>query len=214
MGMIDGHEILIRTWRQLQEHCTSWMGSLILLGIGAWWGKRRARIEWSAKRFLHRINFSLNMIDEGKLVIRTLGEEDCRVVFLNEIAVSRIEAAACRTTAENPMLPLDKDECWHLLNAVLNKLSERFAAGFLKREMGLPVNSAVYLICLTYENAGELRTRKVRAMVIRKTLLLNLPADPPIFEKPHHGTRYETLKRLAAAYGEDAANFIEMEICL
>ncbi len=60
--------------------------------------------------------------------------------------------------------------------------------------MGVPVNAAVYLICITYENAGELKTRKIRAMIIRKTLLLNLPVEPPQFERPHHSTRYETLR--------------------
>lgn len=211
---MDWHKTLLEIWHLLRDHWVSWMVSLALLGIGTWWGKRRARKEWSTKRFLDRINFSLTMISEGKLVIRTLAEEDSREVFLNDIAVDRIEAAAHRTTAENPMLPLDKDERWYLLNAVLNKLSERFAAGYLKRDMGMSVNSATYLICLTYENAGELRTRKIRAMVVRKTLVLNLPIDPPIFEKSHHSTRYETLKRLAAAYGKDPTNFLEMEICL
>jgi hypothetical protein len=210
---MDWHKILLDIWHLLRDHWTSWMVSLVLLALGTWWGRRRARKEWSTKRFLDRLNFSLNMLNEGKLVIRTLAEENCTDVFLNEIAVRRIEAATRQTTAENPILPLDKDERWYLLNAVLNKLSERFAAGFLKREMGLPVNSAVYLICLTYENAGDLRTRKIRAMIIRKTALQNMPSDLKL-EKPHHNTRYETLKCMAAGYGKDPTNFLEVEICL
>lgn len=211
---MDWHPLLKETWHLLREHWLNWIISLILLALGTWWGKRRARAEWSQKRFLDRINFSLNMIHEGRLFIRTLIEEDSRDVFLNEVAVACVEAAAHRTTADNPILPLKEDERWFLLNAVLNEISERFAAGFIKREMGVPVNAAVYLICLTYENAGELKTRKIRAMIIRKTLLLNLPLEPPQFERPHHGTRYETLKRMAVAYASDPTVFLEVEICI
>lgn len=208
------HQLLVDVWHVLRDHWVQWIASFVLVTLGAWWGKRRARGEWSRKRFLDRINFSLNMIVDGKLVIRTLLERDSREVFLNEVAVDRAEAAAHQTTAENPILPLHPDERWYYLNAVLNKLSEEFAAGFLKRDMGLQVNSAAYLICLTYENAGELRTRKIRAMVIRKSLLLNLPAQPPVLEKAHHSTRYDTLKRLAVEYGKEPSNFLEMEIAL
>jgi hypothetical protein len=211
---MDWHTLLLEIWHLLREHWLNWIISVILLAIGSWWGKRRARAEWSKKRFLDRINFSLNTLQDGKLSIRTLIEDDCHEVFLNDIAVGRIEAAARKTTSENAILPLAKDERWYLLNAVLNAVSERFAVGFLKRDMGLPVNATVYLVCLTYENAGELKTRKIRAMLIQKAVLLNLPETMPQFEQPHHRTRFDTLKRLAVAFGTDPTNFLEVEICI
>jgi hypothetical protein len=51
-------------------------------------------------------------------------------------------------------------------------------------------------------------------MIIRKELLLNLPVAPPQFERPHHSTRFDTLKRLAVAYAKDPNLFLEVEICI
>jgi len=79
---------------------------------------------------------------------------------------------------------------------VLNALSEQFAGGLLAREAGMDVRSTQYLICLTNECDGDLSTRKRRAMVIRRELLLNLPEEMPQFESPHHKVRWETLQHL------------------
>jgi hypothetical protein len=135
-------------------------------------------------------------------------------VFLHEIATERVLAAAKKTYAVNPILPLPADDRWFMLNAVLNELSEQFATGFVKRDMGLPVQTAVYLICLTYENDGALMTRKIRAMIVRKEFLLNLPKEPPKLERPHHIRRFLTLQQMAAAYAVDASNFFEVELCV
>jgi hypothetical protein len=139
-------------------------------------------------------------------------------VFLNSVAVDKVMAAALRTTAKNPVLPLAKDDRWYLLNAVLNELSEKFAQGWLQRDMGLPTRSAVYLICLTSECAGELKTRKIRAMVVQKDLLQNLPADLPAdlpqFERPHHNTRWQTLQQMSALYATEPDHFLEVELAL
>ena len=211
---MDWQTLLWHFWAVLREH---WINSLISLAAlfgGVWIGKRRARAEWSKRRFLDRINFSFNTFHDGTLQIRTLVEKNCRDVFLNDIAVERVLAAAKKTSAENPILPLASSERWYMLNAVLNEMSEQFAQGFLKRDMKLPVQSANYLICLTYENDGALMTRKIRAMIIRKELLLNLPSEPPKYERPHHSTRFRTLQQLAAAYAVDTSNFLDVEICI
>lgn len=211
---MDWNNVATGAWGILREHWPKALFSLCALAVGTWWGKRRARAEWSKKRFLDRLNFSLNSIQDGTLLIRTLAEMNCRDVFLNEIAAERVQVAATKTTAQNPILPLSPDERWYMLNAVLNEMSERFAVGFLKRDLGQTVQSAQYLICLTYENAGDLKTRKIRAMVVRKELLLNLPAEVPKFERPHHSTRFNTLKQLAASYAVDPSNFLDIQICI
>lgn len=69
-----------------------------------------------------------------------------------------------------------------------------------------------YLICLTNECDGEVRTRKVRAMVIRKDSLMNLPKEQPGFESPTHAIRWKTLQQMQKAYAADPTNFIEAEI--
>lgn len=198
----------------LKEHWLKAATSLLFLLVGTWWGRRRARREWAKKSFLDRLNFSLNTIHDGKLLIRTIAEMNCRDVFLNDVAVERVLEAAKQTTADNPILPLDKDERWYLLNAVLNELSERFAMGLMRRDAGLPVTLRNYLICLTHESAGDLRTRKVRAMIVSRATLTALPAEPPLFERPHHATRFKTLQQLAAAYAADPSNFLDIELAL
>ena len=80
--------------------------SVVILYLGTWWGRRRARSEWSSKQFLHRINFSLNQLRDNKLLIRTLAEMDCRDVFQNDVAVDRVLAAATRTDGRSAILPL------------------------------------------------------------------------------------------------------------
>lgn len=211
---MDWKQLLVEVGSILRDHWLKAAISLVFLTIGTWLGKRRARRNWERKQFLDRINFSLNMIHDGTLQIRTLVEKDCRDVFLNDVAVERVLKAAKLTTPHNPILPLDRGERWYLLNAVLNEISERLATGFIRRDMGLPVHTANYLICLTYEMAGELKTQKVRAMIVRKDLLTQLPNVPPRFERPHHSTRWETLQQLSRQYAVDSTNFLDVEICV
>ena len=211
---MDWHALAGQLWTILREHWLKALVSLAFLLLGTWWGRRRARREWERKRFLNRLNFSLNTLRDGKLEIRTLAEMNCRDVFLNDYAAERVQVAAERTTRANPIVPLDEDERWFLLNSVLNEVSERFAEGFIRRDMGLPTNTQTYLISLTYENAGDLKTRKIRAMVIRRDALLNLPTEPPIFERPHHSVRFETLHALARLYRTQPSHFLEIDLSI
>ena len=198
---------------QIIDHWVKFLTGLAVLAVGWFLGKRRARSEWKRKTFYDRLNVSLNIIEPGKpLRIRTLLEKSCQEVFLNKVAVETVIAAGQRTTARNPILPLPKDDYWYYLNAVLNELAERFAPGEVKRDLGVPVVTKKYLICLTSEVAGDLRTRKLRAMVIGKELLESLPAEPPEFERPWHHNRWDTLKVMAQAWRENPHEFLEMEI--
>lgn len=211
---MDWHALWPELWAIVREHWLKAIVSLVFLLIGTAWGRRRARREWANKRFLDRVNFSLNTIDNGTLKIRTIAEMNCRDVFLNDVAAEQVSAATSKTTATNALLPFDKDERWFLLNAVLNELSERFGEGFIRRDMGLPVTTRVYLVCLTYENAGDLKTRKVRAMIVQRETLLNLPPEAPRFERPHHATRFQTLQQLAGSYAADPTYFLEVELSI
>lgn len=176
--------------------------------IGRW----RAARSWRKREFFNRLNVSLNSFVDGKLLIRTVLEKTCEEIFLNSHAVDRLLKAAQKTTKDNPFIPIEKDDRWFYLNAVLNELSETFATGLFRREAGQPVQPIRYLICLTNECDGEVNTRKVRAMVIRKEMLLNLPKDQPTLESPNHQIRWKTLEQMQKAYTADASNFIEAEI--
>jgi len=158
------------------------------------------------------LNLSLNSIDQGTLKIRTLSEKRCEDVFLNSAAADLIQKMAKKTTAADPILPIPSGENWFYLNSVLNDLSEAFAVGLLKRDISGSAPSALYLIVLTCEAAGEMKTRKIRAMVIRKQLLLNLPSEMPKLESPNHGTRWKTLQFLAEEYQRTPSRFLEVEL--
>lgn len=172
----------------------------------------RASRAWKRREFYERINFSLNSITDGTLRIRTLCEKSCTDIFLNDFAVQHLAKMMARTTTETPIVPIPQKDCWYFLNAVLNELSEQFATGLLAREAGNEVTARRYLICLTNECDGELRTRKLRAMVIRRDLLLNLPKDTPGFERPHHRIRWKTLQQMSETYATEPWRFLEVEL--
>ena len=181
----------------IKEH---WVKALtgIAFAIAGWWIARfRANRQWQQREFFHRINFSLNSIVDGILQIRTLSEKTCDEVFLNEAAVKQLVKAAQETKPGLPLIPLPKKDCWFFLNAALNEMSEQFAVGLLKREAGKTVSTEQYVLCLTNECDGEVRTHKVRAQVIRKSLLLELPEKRPQFESKQHVVRWETLMYLS-----------------
>jgi len=187
---------------------------VLAAGIAAYLAARRARSRWRKRDFLNRLNVSLTSIEGGKMRIRTILEMDCERIFLNSSAAKTIVSLAKRTTANDPILPIPEDDCWYYLNAVLNEISERFPIGQVKRDLGLPVETGQYLLCLTREKAGPVRTQKVRAMLIGKSLLTDLPEEEPQYESPSHATRWRTLHQLAEQYAKNPHRFIEMEICL
>ena len=202
----------------LRDHWLEFALPLLGLLAGAYWGRRRAGREWARKQFVRRLNVSLNSLDGGVLRIRTLLEKDARDVFLNDVAVDRLVAAASRTTGDDPILPLGEDS-WFLLNAVLNVVSERYSEGFLRRDMGLASTSRAYVVALTYEREGAMRTQKVRAMVVARDALAAIrpgddgaPPPMPTLESPNHATRWRTLQQLAAAWRADPSRFLEMEV--
>ncbi len=183
-------------------------------GIASYVAGYRTRSRWRKRNFLDRLNVSLTSIDNGQLKIRTILEMDCQDIFLNSSAAAAVVKYASQTTENDPLLPIPKDDCWQYLNAVLNEISERFAAGQVKQDMGLPVRQGSYLLCLTCERAGPMRTQKIRGMLIRKQLLESLPDEEPTYEAPTHSTRWVTLKQLAQLHKERPSAFLEMEICL
>jgi hypothetical protein len=198
----------------LREHAVKVVVGFVLMAVGWYFGKWRARAHWKKQEFLDRLNLSLNSIDNGVLKIRTLSEKRCEEVFLNSVAADTVQQLARKTTAADPILPIARDDTWYYLNAVLNDLSEQFAVGLLKRDLGAPVSSAIYLVALTCESAGDMRTRKIRAMVVKKSLLTGLPTEAPRFEAASHGTRWQTLQFLSAEYSRNPWRFLEVELCV
>lgn len=200
-------------WGIFRDKWIEVLVGLVLMGLGWAFGKRKARSDWRKREFFHRLNVSLNILMPGEpLQIRTLLEKTCDEVFLNAIATESVSTAARQTRPDNPLLPLPKEDYWQYLNAVLNEVAEKFSVGEIRRDMGLPVTRIKYLLCLTCECAGEMRTRKIRAMIIQKKHLENLPATQPQLEHPTHITRWETLRVMADQYKKNPWQFIEMDL--
>lgn len=202
----------VQTW--FIEHLVETLGGLLVMAIGWIIGQRRAIAKWQRRNFLDRLNVSLNSLSDNRLRIRTILEKSCQEVFLNDVAVKTLQSAALKTTANDSSLPLPDSDYWYYLNSVLNEIAEKFAEGQLRRDLGLSVTSTPFLICLTCESAGELRTRKIRAMLIQKSVLENLPEKQPELESPHHITRWQTLQQLALLWKQNPTRFLEMEVCL
>ena len=196
------------------DHWVKALVALAIAGAGWSWGRYRARESWRRREFLNRFNVSLNLIDDGVLRIRTLSEQPLEKVFLNSAAAKLVARAARKTTEDDPVLPLAEADRWFVYNEVLNQISEQFAQGHLRRSLGVAVTGARYVIALTCERAGGVRTQKIRAMVIRRDLLSALPEQPPRFESSTHVTRFDTLRTLAARLDGDPGAFLEVELCL
>lgn len=199
------------------ELAGAFIGGLLAGWLVAWRAGRR----WRRREFLDRINISLNAVQDGVLLLRTLHESSLEDVFLNSKAVRTVLRAARRTTVGDPILPIDdEDVSWHLLNSVLNVVSEQFAEGVVCRDLGLPVRCEHYVICLTCEAEGLTRTRKVRAMVVREDTLeqfakVYAEAEPKL-TSAYHKTRVRTLRVTARKHEmrEEEHKFLDVEICV
>jgi hypothetical protein len=184
--------------------------------VGRLWGRYRATLEWSQKRFLGRINVSVNSFVNGCLRIRSLTERSLDEVFLNPVAVAKVRAAAALTTVERPILPLAKEDCWFLLNFVLSSFADRFSAGVIRYDAGLPVQTIVYRLFLTCEKVGDDRIHKVRALLMQEELLRNFPYlnSMPELEDPSHADRIVTLRSAVELFSTQPHHFMRVEICI
>lgn len=206
-------EFIAALFEQFEEHWMKIATGVAFMAIGWFFGKRKASKDWEKREFFDRLNISLNIIRDGQLKLRTLNETRCELAFANAKAAQTIIDAAKKTTIDNPILPLPEKDYWYYLNAVLNELSEQFADGALRQDLGLPVTCEQFVICLTSEADGNIRMRKVRALVIRKSLLENLPEQQPQLSRSEHATRWSTLQKLAVAYKQSPHQFLTVELC-
>lgn len=196
----------------IREHGFDAAWGCMLLVAGWLVGRWRTTRQWNSQEFFSRIHFSLTLLHDGRLQIRTLGEKHCLDVFGNATAARTIAEAARKTPVDAPLLDLPRDSYWSFLNSLVNEVSPICAGAFLSVDMGASLQREPYLICLTCERTAEVRTQKVRAMVVRKALLTALPAAPPTFSRANDSVRWNTLQSMAAAYTTAPWKFIEVEL--
>jgi hypothetical protein len=198
----------------LHDHGVKISTALALAVIGWFLGMRQARQQWRKQEFLDRVNFTLTRIENGTLKIRTLVEKSLDDVMLNKYASQMLIKQAHKTTAKDPLIRFAKEDAWNYMNPALNELSELFAEGHIRKDLGLPVTSGQYIMALTNEKAGPVRTHKIRVMIFHKNLITNLPAEIPKFTSPSHSTRWETLCTLAQSYKTEPHFFQEVELTM
>jgi hypothetical protein len=188
--------------------------SVLSFVVGRWWGNYQAKKQWQKKQFLGRIIVTLNSFTDGWLKIRTIFERSLEEVFHNPVAIDKIRAASLRTTVDNPLLPIAKEDRWYLLNYVLNAVAERFSSDLMHYDAGQPLRPVTYLLFLTCEVLSDDRIRKVRAMMLRKELLEQFPYQDsiPKLERQWHSDRVVTLRRAAELFQKEPDNFISIEI--
>jgi hypothetical protein len=196
----------------LHGHAYDIVSGVGLLVCGWCFGRWRTSRAWASQAFLSRLHLSLTIIYEGRLLIRTLGERSCIEVFGNAEAARAIANAAQRTSPQDPILALPRETYWSFLNSVVNELSTLCAAGHIAADLGAPVRRGDYVACLTSERTAGVRTRKVRALVVRKDLLLTLPETMPTLAREQDAVRWATLRSLAMAYPRTPWRFVELEL--
>jgi hypothetical protein len=184
--------------------------------LGRWWGRYKAGREWKKQEFFHRIIVSINIFADGYLKIRTVLEDSLEKIFLNQVAIDKVEAAAKLCTVDQPILPLAKEDRWYILNYVLNEVAEKFAEGQVKQDAGLSVTKVRYAIFLTCEVVGPERIRKVRAMLLQEQHLKEFPYREamPNLENPWHADRIKTLRKAVELYAKEPDHFLILEVCV
>lgn len=183
---------------------------LVLL-IATWVGiallALRRRRDWRRKRFTEQVNFSLSYLEtepagRPRLALRTLLELSAADVWLNEYGVRKVQRAAERTTPEQPFLRIGPSEDMELVkHAVLNVLSERYSEVFVAKAVGLDVKTQTFLFGLTWERYGDIKTQKLRVMVVRPSDLETLfgpeeRAKALTFAVESHRWRLATLEHM------------------
>ena len=192
----------METITQLHETLKPYYSTIAIvltwIGFGLVWWRQRSR--WNSKEFLGQVNFSVNDFAET-LRMRTLIEVDTEDVWPNKYGVGLLHALARKTTKEKPFIRLkNKDDRDYLHRAVKNTLSELCAEAFIAATMGKPITRAKYLFAITCERYPEMRTIKLRVLVIEENLLREWCGPGGKAEQlpitPFYKTRLRTLQMM------------------
>lgn len=192
---------------EMRPHWNTLALVLTWVGIGVVYLRRRK--QWHRKQFLAHVNFSLNYVQGTGLVMRTLLERPASDVWLNDYGVRMVLAAAHRTTVEEPFIRLRHPRDVEFANrAVLNLLSERFADTFLAASLGVPVRKALFCFAITCEKYEEIRTHKLRVLIVEEKMLKDLfgpnnGAAKLKIDEVVYKARIQTLRLLYEQYVRD-----------
>jgi hypothetical protein len=215
-------ETLTQLHHALQPYYSVIAIVLTWVGLGVAW--RRHRGQWISKEFLGQVNFSLNLIGDT-LAMRTLHEDPTNAIWPNTYGLRLLNAAAKRTTDTNPFIRLArKEDRDYLHRSVKNALSQLCPEVFVAAALGVPVRRGTFLFAITCERYPEMRTVKLRVLLIEEATLREAFAPGGRAEKVRAGlsvyyrTRLNTLQmmyemdRKAQAGGEEELGRVELGI--
>jgi len=158
---------LIRPHLSALALTATWIGVLFIY--------LRRRLQWHKKEFLGYVNFSLNYAVGPNLCMRTLVELPAAEVWLNQHGVRMVGNAAQKATLEQPYIAMKNPKDQQFLNrAVLNVLSSRFAETYIAAALGVPVRTSTFLYAITCEKYEEIRTLKIRVLIMAEQTLIEL----------------------------------------
>jgi hypothetical protein len=199
-------ETLNSIYETLRPHAATITSTAALVAtwVGLFFAWRRRKKEWLRKEFLTQVNFSLNLFGET-LAMRTLLEVAITDVWPNAHGVRLLHTAAARTTVADPFIRLavvaDRD---YLHRAVKNALSELCPATFVAAALGEKVRTGTFLFAVTCERYLEMRTVKLRVLLVEENSLREWCAPGGKAEKLKMSEYYRTrLRTLQAMYAMD-----------
>ena len=185
------------------------------------WAHRSSRKSWEKMEFLKVVQVSLNYVadEDGtgkKLRFRTLDE--CSVDVLmhqQKEGIQQILKAARKTTPSEPFMYFagksQLSDCdFHslslIMSAVTNRISTKFASGYVDYDMGIPVVRKKYWLGLTCEKptASETFAIRIRIMVASDNFLRHTDWSKEVgFERASHIARWNCLRKMAQILKHD-----------
>ncbi len=175
---------------------------------GYFWNRKR----WKNKTFAHRIHFGINTIEKQDgaepkrtLVFDSLFETGLGNVVDDPVARGIIARAMKKTNAVEPFLRLDPEDREHIEGAIKIAIAQTCQQGTIaKMALGNRCQTLECVFAITYEKYAEMRSRKLRVIIVPRSLL----EDPKTFlqkielERRHHSCRLTTLKEIQQDWRE------------
>ena len=146
-----------------------------------YWERRKKIRDSQDRNFNQMVNFSLNLIESGKLSYRTLFEMPLSELLQGDTELSKLVLEAAEWTpaiehAGDPSHPfvlwrMSKERAKSVNLFILNKLSGQNWFGFMAHDNGVRTFEQDYIFGLTCEKTREQHFNKLRVMVIREDTL-------------------------------------------
>lgn len=188
---------------------------IIVAGFSATFGFPLAMLLYRKRQFLDHITYSCNTLlcedDTYTLQIRTpevLPVSD--LLPVNTVFSLKLLLAIRRCTSDNPFIIMSDRDMDVLQPCIINGLSRIFAEGIMANAQGRVVEKTIFLIAITFEKYGAIRSRKIRVMIATANQLQQISKQEfrgaVRFEEEHHSDRMRTLYAMAERYQLERSN--------